>query len=893
MGAAPHPQTETGNAFWTAPGSGWLDQIASHIRASGAHPARTVVLLPYAQLMPLAARLWAQRFPDGFAPRFETSQNWSRNLGDDAPGADDYRGDPALDALSARALLERAGLRQSAEATGPAEPAAALLLDSMHELAQRAAAMPPARRAEWAQNCRAAVLAALDTPALQLEARVAQVALLWAASSSYPTDQLYADSLMAEVDCLLVVPGLQPDALLQGLQACWGERLCVLTTPKTPAAWPGQQRFYPCRDAQDEAQLAAACVVRHVQAGRAPVALAVVDRALTRRVRAMLESQGVTMRDETGWKLSTTRAAAALMAALRALTWRASSDRVLDWLKHCPATDPQALQALEGQLRRHPQRLWRDVPRILPGLKPDQKKLLTTVLDQYQAWRAPMQSARPLAQWLVALRSLLQNSLQWEGLLSDQAGAQVIAALRLDGLQALPSEALWAPRRLSLQDFTHWVDQVLEAQSFKPANPATEQVVLLPLAQLAGREFAAVVLPGCDETRLSPSIEPAGVWTARQREVLGLPSRQTLESALRLAWLDGVQRPQVDILWRESEEGGEPLMPSPLVQSLQRSDPQQTSGQSADRVVVSGHQQTPEVSGRVVPTQGSTPAGQPDDLRASLSLPATPVQCPAPSAAQLSHMQISASAYQDLRHCPYRYFAMRLLGLREAEEIEGDLDKRDVGLWLHAVLQRFHETPGLDALDRGQRRDRLNAAADALAQDQLLAPEEFLPFKVAWPRLREGYLDWLAGHEAQGWVFLEGESELRQTFGQITLFGRLDRIDQDQDGRRMVLDYKTESRATTAERIKVPLEDTQLAFYAALQPADQVLAAYLSLSEREGTRVYEQQDVPALRQALLQGLHSDLQRIADGAPLPALGEGQVCETCAARGVCRKDFWSAA
>lgn len=47
-----------------------LARVDELIRARGAHPARTVVLLPYAQLMPLARRLWAGLFPDGFAPRF-------------------------------------------------------------------------------------------------------------------------------------------------------------------------------------------------------------------------------------------------------------------------------------------------------------------------------------------------------------------------------------------------------------------------------------------------------------------------------------------------------------------------------------------------------------------------------------------------------------------------------------------------------------------------------------------------------------------------------------------------------------------------------------------------------------------------------------------------------
>ena len=51
------------------------------------------------------------------------------------------------------------------------------------------------------------------------------------------------------------------------------------------------------------------------------MALVAQDRVLTRRVRAMLANQGVAVRDETGWKLSTTRAAAGLMSLLRAAAW--------------------------------------------------------------------------------------------------------------------------------------------------------------------------------------------------------------------------------------------------------------------------------------------------------------------------------------------------------------------------------------------------------------------------------------------------------------------------------------------------------------------------------------------------------------------------------------------
>ena len=50
-----------------------ISRIRELIAERGAHAARTVVLLPYAQLMPIARRLWAEQVPSGFAPRFETT----------------------------------------------------------------------------------------------------------------------------------------------------------------------------------------------------------------------------------------------------------------------------------------------------------------------------------------------------------------------------------------------------------------------------------------------------------------------------------------------------------------------------------------------------------------------------------------------------------------------------------------------------------------------------------------------------------------------------------------------------------------------------------------------------------------------------------------------------
>jgi ATP-dependent helicase/nuclease subunit B len=254
--------------------------------------------------------------------------------------------------------------------------------------------------------------------------------------------------------------------------------------------------------------------------------------------------------------------------------------------------------------------------------------------------------------------------------------------------------------------------------------------------------------------------------------------------------------------------------------------------------------------------------------------------------------QLSASAYNDLRHCPYRFFALRQLGLKEADELDTVVDKRDFGQWLHDVLKRFHDELKADpVLDAAPRRARLDAAAHAVTRSMALADGEFLPFAAAWPRVRDGYLAWLAEFEADGTRFDQGEVACEMPLGAVTLVGRIDRIDQCPDGSALLMDYKTENQATTRSRIKIPTEDTQLAFYAALLPHDTLRAAYVNVGEKDGTLAIEQNDVVAVRDLLIEGLLHDMTRIAEGATLAALGEATACDFCAARGLCRKDSWT--
>ena len=832
-----------------------MAQLAHVIAQKGLHPSRVVVLVPYVQLIQQARSAWAafnvsSGVHTAFTPRFETTVTWAASnaapaglLASDT--ADDITQDVAIDILTAASLLARSGLAAQQQAL------AARLVDAASSLSRLAAAQAPQQRLAWGTQLADALGVGLESPALALELALARVALVWACLSAYPSDVLFS----AQADFLVVLQGFQAEPLVDVLAAQFeGRTLCLpllaLDCEASADAAPGPLALHRTVDAEDEAQRAAACVLTHLAQGRSPVALVAQDRMLTRRIRALLAERGVALRDETGWTLSTTRAAASLMGLLRALPWDASTDTVLDWLKNAPAFDATAVTRAEVLLRKIGVRFWRTRPTVQPEI--------TAIAAQAELIRAGLQRTRALGDWLRDVRAALQSAGQWEAPARDAAGIAVLEALRLqEGSLQAPLTDLALSVRMRLQDFTGWVNQALEAVNFIPVHPPQAQVVILPLSQLLGRVMQAVVMPGCDERRLAVSPEPPGLWTTAQRELLGLPSRTSLTAAARTTWHYLLCMPHVDLLWRESE-GGERLMPSGFVQAL-------------------------------LLAQTGTPAADP---RVQRLYTAQPTPRPVPTGQALPVTKLSASAYEDLRRCPYRFFALRQLRLQESNELESELGKRDFGNWLHTLLHHFHEAlKRAPAQDLSGREAMINIAAEQASTALGLSNSEFLPFAAIWPHVRTGYLAWLADHEASGAQFLEGEVWKDMPLGPVTLTGKLDRIDQLPDGSCWVMDYKTEAEATTKDRIKNASEDTQLAFYAALLADDTLAAAYVNLGEKQLTKTYAQPEIVDLRDALIGSVLSDMSRIADGAPLPALGEGKACDFCAARGLCRKDFWA--
>ena len=860
------PLTDEAGAPW--------DDLATRVSAWAAEralPLRdAVLLLPFNALLAPARAAFARR--EGWSPRIETTLTLAASLGPPSriePPQPSF--DVAADRLVAARLLREQSLGQALARRDPRrfDHAVGTVVETAHALARAAYERAPARREGYWAEARAR-LAPAPGPGAQ-QRWLARLALEWAAQAGTPpTDRLFA----VRPSAWIALQAGGADRLVEDLfEASACPCLVVEADAAVLAAMP--RRSPPalalCRDFEEEAQRSAAQVLLHLERGEVPVALVGLDRQLVRRVRALLERSNVPLADETGWTLSTTRAATQVMALLRSAAARAGTDALFDWLKPLPpwpgvAEGDAQLRELERLCRR---RAVSRVERLVElGSEPGVAELLARVDGVLAHLRAPRQ---PVSDWLARLREALQACGAWEMLLADEAGRAVLRALHLEP-DATPS-ASWSEAtrqaELGLEGFTAWVDAAFEAASFKPQAPAAEavRVLITPLAQVMLRPFAALVCPGADDRRLG-AVPPAhALLSDAERVALGLEGRAERQQREALAFAHALAVPRVTLLRPHADASGEPLADSPLLQRLALDLAQQ---------------------GRTL-----EPAADP---RTRLRLDAHPIARPLPRAAVALPASVSASAVEALRDCPYRFFARHVLGLREDDELEGELEKRDYGSWLHRVLLAFHrERVGPSAPPEDAERLRRIGAQEQMEMG--LGADEFLPFAASFERFVPLYVDWLHSRDAAGARWEDGERDLRtrpDALGGTELHGVIDRIDRVEHGAALeLIDYKTSSVDRLRKKLKQPLEDTQLAFYAALlapQSALPLRACYLPLDQTGEIAALPHVDVQRSAAILVHELGAELARLRAGEPLPALGEGEVCDTCEARGLCRRDHW---
>ncbi|MEO7152969.1 MAG: hypothetical protein ABIX46_14835, partial [Burkholderiaceae bacterium] len=388
--------------------SGWAETHGIVLRDA-------VVLLPYAQLLAPARHAFAA--DGGWMPRIETTQTLARALGPPVVTAPhELAHDPVFDRLRAAHLLRGLPRGADLERRDPAgfRRAVAVLVETAQALGRAAAGAAPADRVAYWQGARD-LLAPVAGPG-STERWLTRIALEWAAvTTEVATDRLHA----LRPSAWIAVQAGGPDRLTRALlDASPPDLPCALidvdVDPAAPfdrlvaaldAAGGAMPAVAVCNGFEAEAQAAAAQVLAHVRAGVVPVALIAQDRELVRRIRALLERSQVVLLDETGWKLSTTRAAGQVRRLLDAAAHDATTDVLLDWLKGVPELS-HSVDALEAACRRH------QITRVasLAGAELDAAASRALVLADRVL--TPLRNAprSAPADWLARLQSALRTS---------------------------------------------------------------------------------------------------------------------------------------------------------------------------------------------------------------------------------------------------------------------------------------------------------------------------------------------------------------------------------------------------------------------------------------------------------------------------------------------------
>jgi ATP-dependent helicase/nuclease subunit B len=665
---------------------------------------------------------------------------------------------------------------------------------------------------------------------------------------------------------------------------------------------------------------AAKAIEGHLIGGKKQIALVAQDRLVARRARALLARLGpaLNISDETGWKLSTTRAAAALnswLELVKAPKDGPSAKVLLEFLQNPFVNIEKLLNREEGTYIG----LLAQLEDILLASKAESGwKTFYLAIEHANHHTIKNSGALPssalleLLQWIRARHhewltlkvdshsayTLLQNNLADTGMAArleqDAAGMQLLEILKTFDLSSRADRAI----SMRLSEWFSLLKTVIEGSSYQEeGNDAQATLSILPLSSTRLKEFDAVVMVGCDEQQLPAYSEPPLFFSDALNQLLKTSTieMQFVQQSRDLSQLLA-SCPHVDLLWQSKSSNGEPLRPSAWIQRLQNQIP------------------WPAIS-----VQMQKRSFEAQTMSMSVAQIGEAVAMP---------LSMSPSAYKALRDCPYRYYVRSLLGLRKIKGFDEGFDASLAGQTLHTILKRFyhtlktqeHKNPTL-LLDRAQRRTWMEAELMRHSEQEFAALIEgdarVMGSLRDWQKQIPSFVDWQLQREDAGWQYFDGEVKVgfdlsfqdgQGMLKEIRIEGYADRFDVHLDHTQLasVIDYKNQRYDKVKQRAEHLLDDPQLLIYARaanegpenhkllgrqVQAAQWVaLKADISKGNQKALRSQEVVDMPVMMQQFSAQITHDVEQLWAKKPMRAFAPEGVCQYCEARGICRKGIW---